>query len=293
MVRSEGPNGRGHCSASGNAHHFGASLPLPPLNHADCCHYSGSESSAIGLPNIANTGYSSHIGLQLYRPRRRLPVSAGVLLCPVVDTASEHLYSIVKLSGLSEKDVLVDLGCGDGTVLVYVARLIGCVAVGFDIRRECVESSQRAAVREGLDGLISVHQHDFFDQDGIHTHPAFASATVLFMYLVPEVVLQLEPLLRQAVEDGKVVVIYCSTGSLVRRATDRPPGNVIGKLEPAGIALRGKLRLYCREDVLASRPEMCLACQLRPGLKPPLPLPIATGLAPRLPGLPPLVRFHK
>ena len=182
---------------------------------------------------------------------------------PVVDTDFNVLHSIVRLAAVTDADTLVDLGCGDGAVLVYTARHTGARCVGFDIRRSCIDNTRHAAEHAGLSHRIDGHEHNFFDQEGLDAHPAYARASVVYAYLLPEVVRTLEPLLRRAVDDGKVVLLYCSTGCRIRKSTDRPAGNVIADLQPAGTALMGKLRLYCSAETLSRRSEMRAACAPR------------------------------
>ena len=52
--------------------------------------------------------------------------------------------------------------------------------------------------------LVTAFRHDFFDQEGLALHSGFVRASVVYAYLMPEVTSQLEPLLRHAVDDGKV-----------------------------------------------------------------------------------------
>ena len=184
----------------------------------------------------------------------------GVLRAPVVATEDAVRHSILALAGVSASDVFVDLGCGEGGVLVYAARYSGASCVGFDVLPRCVSATQRAADKAGVRGLVTAFCADFFDQERLTAHPSFAAATVVYMYLMPDVVRELEPLLRRAVDEGKVVLIYCSSGSRIRAVGARPAGNTIGEMCPVGTALMGKLRLYCSAEVLARRDEMRLAC---------------------------------
>eukprot|EP00966_Prymnesium_polylepis_P196559 4554933-Prymnesium_polylepis.1 len=164
------------------------------------------------------------------------------------------------MADLTSSDVLVDLGCGEGGVVVHAARLTGAECVGFDVRRPCVEKTQDAARSEGVSHLVAAVEQDFFEQDALAGHPGWRRSSVVYIYLMPDVVRRLEPLLRRAVDDGKVVVIFCSSGSRARRDSSRPAGNVIGDLAPAGQAMMGKLRLYCNANVLERRSEMRRAC---------------------------------
>lgn len=63
---------------------------------------------------------------------------------------------------------------------------------------------------------------------------------MLYLYLMPKPIAALEPLLRNAVDEGKRVAVYCTSGC------SRSPGNCIGDLVPSQQALMGMLRVFER-----------------------------------------------
>jgi hypothetical protein len=156
-------------------------------------------------------------------------------VCPLVLTPSEVLDAALELAEVTASDTLADLGCGDGRMLVRVAGR-GARAVGFDVNPRCLSSSRAAATKAGCSERVEVIDHDLLALQG---HPRFEAASVVYVYLVPQVVTRLHRLLRHAVASGKRVVIYCRSG------TDRErPGNVVAGLRPAAEAMGGLLRLY-------------------------------------------------
>lgn len=188
----------------------------------------------------------------------------GKAVCPLVNTPSDACSEACSLASIGLSDVVLDLGCGDGRMLVEAARR-GARAIGFDVRRSCLAQSRSAAERSGLSHLIEVVEHDIMC---LTTHQAYARATVLYVYLIPRVIEELEPTLRRAVRDGKKVLIYCTTGcesmSDAKRRTggevlssaghgscsyvprSMVAGNALGGLVPARQAMLGMLRLYQR-----------------------------------------------
>ena len=155
-------------------------------------------------------------------------------ICPLVRTPQDHLDAALDLAGASANDMVADLGCGDGRMLLKAASR-GCTAVGFDVNPYCLRRCAVAAERAGVSDRVEVVDHDFLTLAG---HPRFRSATVVFAYLIPRVIAKLEPLLCGAAAAGKRVVIYCPTGS------SSTPGNALGALRPVAVALGGKLRMY-------------------------------------------------
>lgn len=91
---------------------------------------------------------------------------------------------------------------------------------------------------------VEIIEHDIMRLDG---HPRWQEATVVFAYLLPQVVRQLEPLLRGAVDRGARVLLFCTAAGR---------GNVIGNMQPAAQAVSGLLRMYCNDEV-AVRLGLC------------------------------------
>jgi SAM-dependent methyltransferase len=195
---------------------------------------------------------------------RHLP-SHPKAVCPVVGTESHLLGAITYLARINPDDVLVDIGCGDGRLLTHAAAHHGCKCVGFDVRASCIEDTLQAAEAEGLSHLVTAVESDMMDESFAKL-PQWQSATVVYAYLMPEVTLRIVPLLHRAVQDGKIVLLYCSSGSRIRRPNARPAGNVIGDLVPAAQAVQGKLRLYARAGILAGRGGDEIQC-----MPPPMP----------------------
>jgi hypothetical protein len=89
---------------------------------------------------------------------------------------------------------------------------------------------------------------DLMDLDGLQR--ILGRATVIYAFLLPHLIREIEPVLLQAVADGKRVVLYCSTGSRVRRldalsrAAAGKAGNALGELVPSLESCFGRLRCY-------------------------------------------------
>ena len=86
-------------------------------------------------------------------------------------------------------DVVYDLGCGDGRVLVTAASKYGCRAVGFDLDPRRVQEARERAAAAGVEHLVRVEQRDLFTVD-------LRPATVVFLYLNPAANKRLIPQLR-------------------------------------------------------------------------------------------------
>ncbi len=96
----------------------------------------------------------------------------------VVNTPSpmKQAERALRAVGVTSKDVVFDLGCGDGRVCLLAAREFGARSVGLDIREEAVKLSQANARRSGVDHLCAFYELDALRTDLKH-------ATVVYCYL--------------------------------------------------------------------------------------------------------------
>jgi precorrin-6B methylase 2 len=162
-------------------------------------------------------------------------------VCPLVCTSDEVMDCALRMARVGRGDVVADLGCGDGRMLLRAARA-GARAIGFDVNSFCLHASRDAAKQAGLESMIEVIDHDLLALSG---HPAFEEANVIYAYLQPRVVQRITPLLREAVDAGKRVVIYCTTGTIEASGDGTSaPGNTLGDLAAAKVSMGGLLRMY-------------------------------------------------
>jgi 2-polyprenyl-3-methyl-5-hydroxy-6-metoxy-1,4-benzoquinol methylase len=120
---------------------------------------------------------------------------------PYVQTPQEVVSAMLALAHVTSKDVVYDLGCGDGRIAITAARDYGAHAIGIDINPERVEESRVNASKAGVSGLVDFVQKDFFDAD-------LSRATVVAMYLLPEVNTELLPKLMQSLKPGTRIVSH-------------------------------------------------------------------------------------
>ena len=166
--------------------------------------------------------------------------------CPVVAT-EQNLFSVIcHLADIGSDDVFLDIGCGDGRLLAHAARTCRCRCIGLDVRQSCLEDTCLVAQQSNVGHLVEVMDQDFMDLCGLEEK--LKGATVVYAYLLPHLVKAIEPVLLQAVDDGKKVVLFCSSGSRVRRADAPRAGNQLGELIAKRQAWFGRVRLYSSLD---------------------------------------------
>ncbi len=105
---------------------------------------------------------------------------------PFVPTPYEVIEDMLRFAELKKGDILYDLGCGDGRIVIEAARRAGIRAVGIDIDPERIRESRENARIAGVDNLVEFRRADIFEAD-------FSEATVVTMYLLPDVNIRLRP----------------------------------------------------------------------------------------------------
>ena len=106
----------------------------------------------------------------------------------------------LQLAGVDETDVVYDLGCGDGRVVVRAAKMFGACAVGFDIDPKRIRQTRARITGRGVGHLASVRRHDLL------SIPNLRRATVVFLYLPQRAVNRLKPVLRNRCRSGTRIV---------------------------------------------------------------------------------------
>ena len=121
-------------------------------------------------------------GDELYQPRLRQP-GKDVMWLPTPDAMVERMLTMAKTTSA---DVVYDLGAGDGRLPIAAAQKFGAKAVGIEYDRDLAALARRNAERAGVAGKVTIIQGDIFKED-------FTRATVLTLYLLPDLNQQLRP----------------------------------------------------------------------------------------------------
>jgi SAM-dependent methyltransferase len=115
-----------------------------------------------------------------------------------VGTPYDVASKMLQMAQVKKDDLVYDLGCGDGRILVLAAQKYGCRAVGYDIDPERVMASRENAAKNGVANLVEIVQADIFTLD-------LSKATVLPMYLLPEMNRKLLPQLDKLKPGARLV----------------------------------------------------------------------------------------
>src|SRR6266436_1202053 len=155
--------------------------------------------------------------MRVMSPLRELPaLCAGVLLLvagvsacarvpgvevPDVRTPPEVVVEILRLARVGPDDVVYDLGSGDGRIVIAAARDFGARGVGIELDPALVVESTKNARRAGVTERAQFFLQDIFDAD-------ISGATVVTLYLSPDLNLRLRPKLLSQLKPGSRIVSH-------------------------------------------------------------------------------------
>src|SRR5262249_7863793 len=117
-----------------------------------------------------------------------------------VPTPQEVVDKMLEVAKVTKKDIMYDLGCGDGRIVCTAARKYGCKATGIDIDPDRIKDSEASKKKEKADvqKLITIKKGDIFKQD-------ISDATVITLYLLPDLNVKLVPQLKKMKAGARIV----------------------------------------------------------------------------------------
>lgn len=118
-----------------------------------------------------------------------------------VPTSDEVVGAMLTLAGVTSLDILYDLGSGDGRVAIAAAQQFRTRGVGIDIDPERIREANENAQRVQVSSQVEFRLQDLFESD-------FSEATVVFLYLLPNLNLKLRPKLLRQLRPGSRVVSH-------------------------------------------------------------------------------------
>ncbi len=118
---------------------------------------------------------------------------------PYVPTTEEAVQAMLKLADVKKTDVVYDLGCGDGRIVIAAAKNFGARGVGIDINPVRIQEARENAKKAGVEDRVRFEENDLFKAD-IH------EATVVTLFLLTNVNLKLRPKLLEELKPGTRIV---------------------------------------------------------------------------------------
>ncbi len=125
----------------------------------------------------------------------------AVDLAPWVPTPAPVVDRMLELAAVTGRDILYDIGCGDGRIVITAARRYGARGVGIDIDKAMIEESERNAAAAGVADKVR-----FLGMDA--TKADITEATVVSLYLLPESNALMRPILEAQLRPKSRVVCH-------------------------------------------------------------------------------------
>ncbi len=118
-----------------------------------------------------------------------------------VPTPHEVVAEMLEVAKVRSKDILYDLGSGDGRIVIAAAKKYGTRGTGIDLDPARIKESRRAARKAGVASKVQFRQADLFETD-------LRDATVVTLYLLPTLNVRLRPKLYEELKPGTRVVSH-------------------------------------------------------------------------------------
>ncbi len=118
---------------------------------------------------------------------------------PYLPTTQVAVEAMLKLAGVTSDDVVYDLGCGDGRIVITAAKLYGARGVGIDIDPQRIREANENAKKAGVESLVRFEENDLFKAN-------IREASVVTLFLLTSVNERLRPKLLRELRSGTRVV---------------------------------------------------------------------------------------
>ena len=158
---------------------------------------------------------------------QRVPVLAQAATQPrgpdviFVPTPNDVVNKMLELARVTVKDVVYDLGCGDGRIVITAAQKYGARGVGIDIDPQRIREARENASRGKVNDRVRFVEGDLFEAD-------ISEATVVTLYLLTELNLKLRPKLMSDLRPGTRVVSHAfAMGDWKPERTERVDGSSV------------------------------------------------------------------
>ncbi|MBF8255038.1 MAG: Class I SAM-dependent methyltransferase, partial [Deltaproteobacteria bacterium] len=120
---------------------------------------------------------------------------------PYVPTPQIVVDEMLKMANVTAKDFVVDLGSGDGRMILTAAKTFKASGLGVDIDSKLVDLSNQAAKSQGLDERAKFIEQDMFKAD-------ISKASVITLYVLPDFMEKLRPKLLKELKPGTRIVAH-------------------------------------------------------------------------------------
>jgi len=154
--------------------------------------------TAVGAFGACGMAHAAESRLPLLAQAAPQPRTPDVIFVP---TPNDVVNKMLELTRVTAKDVVYDLGCGDGRIVITAAQKFGARGVGVDIDPQRIKEARQNASRGKVNDKVRFIEGDLFETD-------ISEATVVTLYLLTELNLKLRPKLMKELQPGTRVVSH-------------------------------------------------------------------------------------
>jgi SAM-dependent methyltransferase len=167
-----------------------------------------------------------------------------------VPTAERAVAKMLALAQVRADDMVIDLGCGDGRIVIAAAKSHGARGVGVDLNPEMVQLAKTRAVQAGVSDRTRFHVEDIFKTD-------LRSASVVALYLLPELNLRLRPSLLGLAPGTRIVANAFDMGEWEADEVDTSTASILRLwIVPAKVAGSWRIPLHYEGRTVQARLDM-------------------------------------
>jgi predicted O-methyltransferase YrrM len=153
---------------------------------------------AVGVAGCNSQTLTNAQTPQVETPTQSPERQPDVVYVPTPQTVVDEMLALAKVT---KDDVIYDLGSGDGRIPITAAQKFGARGVGIDINPERIREANENAQKAGVTDRVTFLQQDLFQSD-------FSEATVVTLYLLPELNVKLRPQLFKQLKPGTRIVSH-------------------------------------------------------------------------------------
>lgn len=156
--------------------------------------------SVVSL-GVAGCSQKALNNVQAPQPETKVQSLQCQLNVPYLPTPQKVVEEMLKLADVKGDDVLYDLGSGDGRIVITAAQKLGTRGVGVDMDPSRIQEANENAQKAGVTSRVQFLQQDLFQTD-------ISKATVVTLYLLPDINLKLRPQLFRQLKPGTRIVSH-------------------------------------------------------------------------------------
>ena len=173
---------------------------LPEASHA---HESAGRRAALraGLGGLMIAACVAFAARPALAQDTKADPNADLPTVPYVPTPQEVVDKMLEMAKVTGKDVVYDLGCGDGRIVITAAKRHGARGVGIDLNPDRIKEANENLKAAGVGNKVKFIEGDLFKSN-------FSEATVVTLYLLPQVNAALRPQLWKQLKVGTRVVSH-------------------------------------------------------------------------------------